>query len=1152
MPDLPVQYADYTLWQQQWLQSEVLQNHLNYWQQQLASIPTLVTLPPDRPRPVIQTTNGAQQKVLLPTQLLEELKKLSQREGVTLFMTLLAAFQVILMRASDQQDIVVGTPIANRSRREVEDLIGFFVNTLALRIDLSDNPDFRDLLARVREVTLQAYAHQDLPFEKVVESLPIERSLSYSPLFQVMFVMQNMSLSTRHTDELSWSPARIESTSAKFDLTFTVQEVEHGLWTSIEYNTDLYDASTIDCLLAHWQVLLQSIAQDANRPIDLLPMLSQAEREQLVTWTDTAVDYPEHLGLHQLVERQVERSPEAVAIFFEEQQITYQELNWRANQLAHRLDTLGVGSDVLVGVCMERSVELVIAVLAILKAGGAYVPLDPTYPQDRLAYMIADAQVPLVLTQTHVSQCVASLGIQMICLDDDELSAADWDGNNLNKLVHLENLAYLIYTSGSTGKPKGAMNSHRNIFNQLMWRQNASCRIDSHDRVLQKTSFSFDVSVWELFWPLLAGASLVIARPEGHRDPAYLKSVMIEQAITTMHFVPAMLQVFLMDSDLKGYNSLRQVMSGGEALSPELQESFFASFPEHVRLYNMYGPAEAAIDVTAWECQRGGGQKNIPIGYSIANVQLYILDTTLQPVAIGMAGELYIGGMSLARGYHQRPDLTAERFVPNPLSLEPGARFYRTGDLARYRADGAIEYLGRIDYQVKLRGFRIELGEIEAVLLQQPAIQQAITSIYKDTSSNQFLVAYLIPNGEPPTSEALRTALKEVLPDYMVPAAFVFMDAFPLIPSGKVYRQGLPAPDMSRISSAETSYVAPSEIMHYQLLNIWEELHSVRPIGIRDNFFHLGGHSLLAARLVARIEQVFGTKISLSTLFARPTIEGLTFALQQQTQLDLRSPLIPVQITGSKKPFFFLHGDWTGGAYYCFTLARQAGQDQPFYVLEPFVFNNNQAIPTIESLAASYLELIRSVQPEGPYYLGGFCNGGVIAYEIAQQLQKQGQQVDFLVLVDPATRSLAKNFVYLFDHIIHLTEKQQWEVYLRMRHIYIRKVRPILSRLSHTVDEQLLKGIRMLIDQDQKFKRFFPPIKILRKDYNTIFSWALQHYTLSPYAGKVTYIWAREALSAGDRDFWLNNVKVTEEELHVIPGTHYGILVDGIQNSLRA
>ena len=775
------------------------------------------------------------------------------------------------------------------------------------------------------------------------------------------------------------------------------------------------------------------------------------------------------------------------------------------------------------------------------------MPLDPTYPQDRLAYMIADAQVPLVLTQTHVSQCVASLGIQMICLDDDELSAADWDGNNLNKLVHLENLAYLIYTSGSTGKPKGAMNSHRNIFNQLMWRQNASCRIDSHDRVLQKTSFSFDVSVWELFWPLLAGASLVIARPEGHRDPAYLKSVMIEQAITTMHFVPAMLQVFLMDSDLKGYNSLRQVMSGGEALSPELQESFFASFPEHVRLYNMYGPAEAAIDVTAWECQRGGGQKNIPIGYSIANVQLYILDTTLQPVAIGMAGELYIGGMSLARGYHQRPDLTAERFVPNPLSLEPGARFYRTGDLARYRADGAIEYLGRIDYQVKLRGFRIELGEIEAVLLQQPAIQQAITSIYKDTSSNQFLVAYLIPNGEPPTSEALRTALKEVLPDYMVPAAFVFMDAFPLIPSGKVYRQGLPAPDMSRISSAETSYVAPSEIMHYQLLNIWEELHSVRPIGIRDNFFHLGGHSLLAARLVARIEQVFGTKISLSTLFARPTIEGLTFALQQQTQLDLRSPLIPVQITGSKKPFFFLHGDWTGGAYYCFTLARQAGQDQPFYVLEPFVFNNNQAIPTIESLAASYLELIRSVQPEGPYYLGGFCNGGVIAYEIAQQLQKQGQQVDFLVLVDPATRSLAKNFVYLFDHIIHLTEKQQWEVYLRMRHIYIRKVRPILSRLSHTVDEQLLKGIRMLIDQDQKFKRFFPPIKILRKDYNTIFSWALQHYTLSPYAGKVTYIWAREALSAGDRDFWLNNVKVTEEESHVIPGTHYGILVDGIR-----
>jgi amino acid adenylation domain-containing protein len=1148
LPDLPVQYADYTLWQQQLLQGEVLQSHLNYWQQQLAGSPTQVTLPADRPRPAIQTTNGAQQKVLLPKQLLGELKNLSQREGVTLFMTLLAAFQVVLMRSSDQQDIVVGTPVANRSRREVEDLIGFFVNTLALRIDLSDNPAFRDLLARVREVTLQAYAHQDLPFEKVVESLPIERSLSHSPLFQVMFVMQSMSLSIRQTDELSWRPTRIESTSAKFDLTFTVQEVEHGLWTGVEYNTDLYDASTIERLLVHWQGLLQSIVQDANQSIDVLPMLSSAEREQLLeTWTATAVDYPESMCLHQFVERQVERSPEAVAIFFEEQQITYQELNRRANQLAYRLDTLGVGADVLVGVCMERSVELIIAVLAILKAGGAYVPLDPNYPQDRLAYMIADAQVPLVLTQTSISQHIATLGIQMICLDDDGLITADWNGNNLNKSVYLDNLAYLIYTSGSTGKPKGAMNSHRNIFNQLMWRQNASCRIDSRDRILQKTPFSFDVSVWELFWPLLAGASLVVARPEGHRDPAYLKSVMIEQAITTMHFVPAMLQVFLMDADLKGFNSLRQVMSGGEALSPELQEHFFASFPEHVHLYNMYGPAEAAIDVTAWECQRGEGAKNIPLGHAIANVQLYILDTMLQPVPIGVAGELYIGGMSLARGYHQRPDLTAERFVPNPLSSEAGARFYRTGDLARYRADGAIEYLGRIDYQVKLRGFRIELGEIEAVLLQQPAIQQAIASIYKDTSDNPSLVAYLVANGEPPASEALRAALKEVLPDYMVPAAFVFMDAFPLTPSGKVYRQGLPAPDMSRASIEDDSYVAPSEIIHFQLLNIWEELHSARPIGIRDNFFHLGGHSLLAARLVARIEQVFGKKISLSTLFAGPTIEGLTLALQQQTQPGPRSPLIPVQITGSKKPFFFLHGDWTGGAYYCFKLARQLGPDQPFYVLEPVVFDDNQAIPTIESLAASYLALMRAVQPEGPYYLGGYCNGGVIAYEIAQQLQDQGQQVDLLALVDPATGSFAKNFVYLFEHILHLTEKQQWEVYLHMRHIYIRKIRPILSRLSHTVDEQLLKGISMLIGQDQKFKRFFPPIKTLRKDYNTIFSWALQHYTLNPYAGKVTYIWASEALSSGDRDFWIDNVEVKESESHIIPGTHYGILVDGIQ-----
>jgi acyl carrier protein len=520
----------------------------------------------------------------------------------------------------------------------------------------------------------------------------------------------------------------------------------------------------------------------------------------------------------------------------------------------------------------------------------------------------------------------------------------------------------------------------------------------------------------------------------------------------------------------------------------------------------------------------------------------------LQPVPVGVPGELYIGGMSLARGYHQRPDLTAERFVPNPLSSEPGARFYRTGDLARYCVDGAIEYLGRIDYQVKLRGFRIELVEVEAVLLQQPTIQQAITLVYKDVSGNQFLVAYLISNGESLSNETLRTALKEVLPDYMVPTAFVYIDAFPLTPSGKVQRQALPAPDMSRAMTENESYVEPTEIMHYQLLNIWEELYTARPIGIRDNFFHLGGHSLLAARLIARIEQVFGKKISLSALFAGPTIEDLTRVLQEQIQASPRSPLIPVQITGSKKPFFFLHGDWTGGAYYCFTLARQAGPDQPFYVLEPFVFDD-QEIPTIESLAASYLKLIRSVQPEGPYNLGGYCNGGVIAYEIAQQLQKQGEQVDFLVLVDPANAngSLPKGFVKLFDHILHLTEKQQWSVYLHLRHIYIRKIRLTLLRLFHIVDDQLLKGISMLIDLDQNFTRLFPPMETLRKDYNTIFSWALQHYTFNPYPGKATYIWAREALATGDRDFWVQHVEIKETESYIVPGTHYGILVDEIQ-----
>jgi len=889
LPALPIQYADYALWQRSWLQGDVLEAQLAYWRTQLVGAPRLLALPTDRRRPAVQTFTGAQQSILLPFALQQQLIALSQREGVTLFMTLLAAFQVLLLRYSGQEDIVVGTPIANRVHADLEGLIGFFVNTLVLRTDLSGNPSFQHLLARVRDVTLGAYAHQDLPFERLVEEVSSERSLSYTPLFQVLFVLQNTPQEALQLDGLSWLRADNEHTSAKFDLTMDMQESADGLQTTIEYNTDLFDASTIERMLAHWQTLLQDCVTVPEHALADLTMLTDAERTFLVdTLNATHQDWDSAATLPQLIEQQVARTPDAVALVFEEQQLTYGELNRRANHLAHRLYyEEQIGPDVFVGVCMERSLALVVAVLAVLKAGGAYVPLDPTYPQDRLTYMIEDAQVPLVLAQTHVRSRIAATAVKTLCLDDVEQHVVvGEDEGNLKTPLQMEHLAYLIYTSGSTGRPKGAMNTHRNITNQLQWMQHELCWITPQDRILHKTAFSFDVSVWELFLPLMTGASLVLARPEGHRDAAYLKSVLIEQAITITEFVPAMLQALLQQEGLEQATSLRLFMSGGEALTPELQENFFTHFEAQVQLYNTYGPAEAAINVTAWECQRGEEQSTVPIGYPLANTQVYILDTQLYPVPIGVAGELYIGGANIARGYQRQPDLTAERFLPNPFSIQPGARLYRTGDLTRFRADGAIEYLGRVDNQVKLRGMRIELAEIEACLQQQPGVQEAVVLLHEGAGEgvtmSPFLVAYLVPQVDVTLQlQEIETGLAMHLPDYMVPHAFVLLDMLPITANGKVDRRALLLLDDQVMLHRQEVFVAPSTPTQELLAQIWREMLQLSQVGIHDNFFALGGHSLLATGLIAHIRTAFHVDVPLRSLFETPTIAQMATLIER-------------------------------------------------------------------------------------------------------------------------------------------------------------------------------------------------------------------------------------------------------------------------------
>ncbi|KYC40344.1 non-ribosomal peptide synthetase [Scytonema hofmannii PCC 7110] len=879
LPELPIQFADYVVWQHQWLEGEVLEKQLNYWKQHLANATTVLELPTDRQRQPVQSFRGATQSFEIPQSLSQALNALSRQEGVTLFMTLLAAFQILLYRYTGQQDILVGSPIAGRNRTEVENLIGFFVNTLVLRTDLSGNPSYLELLQRVRAMAISAYVNQDVSFEKLVEELQPERSLSYNPFFQVLFVLQNAPKQTLELSGLSITPLNVDKLTSQFDLSLTVEQTEQGLRTVWEYNTDLFDAATINRMTGHFQTLLEQIVAHPQQHINELPLLGATERQQLlVEWNNTQADYPQHC-VHELFEVQASKTPDAVALVFEDEQLTYQQLNHRANQLAHYLRTLGVGPDVLVGICMERSLEMVVGLLGILKAGGAYVPIDPEYPQERLAYMLADSQVPVLLTQEKLVAGLPNHQARVICLDAEWEKISGEQTINPNSGVQPENLVYVIYTSGSTGKPKGAMNIHLGVCNRLLWMQEAY-QLTSGDRVLQKTPFSFDVSVWEFFWTLITGARLVMAKPGGHRDGNYLVNLVVKEQITTLHFVPSMLQVFLESEGLEQCNSLHRVICSGEALPVDLQVKFFERLG--CELHNLYGPTEAAIDVTFWQCQRQSQLRTVPIGRPIANTQIYLLDESLQPVPIGVAGELHIGGMGLARGYLNRSELTAEKFISNPFDKAQTSRLYKTGDLARYLVDGSIEYLGRLDNQVKIRGLRIELGEIEATLGTYPALRQTLVMVRDDVPGDKGLVAYLVAHLQqvPPSPSELRGFLQDKLPDYMVPAAFVMLDAMPLNPNGKVDRRALPAPDASHFS-ASNNFVAPRTPNEEVLAAIWAQVLGFEQVGIYNNFFELGGHSLLATQVISRIREAFGIDIQLQLLFQTPMIADLAEAIVQ-------------------------------------------------------------------------------------------------------------------------------------------------------------------------------------------------------------------------------------------------------------------------------
>jgi amino acid adenylation domain-containing protein/non-ribosomal peptide synthase protein (TIGR01720 family) len=852
LPPLDWQYSDYVRWESWHLAGEEGGKYLDYWKQKLAGELPILDLPTDRPRPLVQTYRGKSYSFSLDTALSDRTRDLAKKLRLTPYVFFLTIFQILLCRYTHQEDIVIGSPLVGRSSPESEKIVGYFVNPVVLRVNGAGEPSFIEYSDRVRRVVLEALEHESYPFPLLVERLQPVRDPSRSPLFQVAFIWDKFRASEKTEGESPMSRTILsEQRGAEFDLSLLLFDNGGAFTGHWKYNTDLWDEESIVRMAGHFQTLLEGILREPDEKISLLPLLTERERHQiLVEWNDTAVDYPLDKCLHHLVEEQVEQTPNAVAIVFESESLTYRELNARANQLARYLQKRGVGVETPVGICLERSLEMVVGLLAILKAGAAYVPLDPDYPPERLSFLLADAGVPLLVTSEKLLERLPAVGGEILCLDREREIIDREEDALLNTGVGPDNLAYIIYTSGSTGQPKGAMNTHRGIVNRLLWMQE-TYNLTPEDRVLQKTPFSFDVSVWEFFWPLLAGATLVVAKPGGHRDSTYLAETIAEQGITTLHFVPSMLQVFLEEERLERCQGLKRVICSGEALPRSLQDRFFERL--NCELHNLYGPTEAAVDVTYHACQRNDPRASVPIGCPVANTHLYILDRQGQPVPVGVSGELHIGGVQVARGYLNRPELTAAKFIPDPFSDDPKARLYKTGDLARYLPDGNIEYIGRTDHQVKLRGFRIELGEIETVLNTYGGVREAVALVQETIKGNPQLIAYLVTTFPRPTSEELRDFLKQSLPEYTIPAFFVFLDSFPLTVNGKLDRKALPAPDEDLRSSGD--FEAPRNLIEEALTKIWSEVLKVDKVGVRNNFFALGGDSILSMQIVSRSRQ---------------------------------------------------------------------------------------------------------------------------------------------------------------------------------------------------------------------------------------------------------------------------------------------------------
>ncbi|HEV2395159.1 MAG TPA: amino acid adenylation domain-containing protein [Verrucomicrobiae bacterium] len=1060
LPELPIQYADYAAWQRDWLRGDVLEKQIGFWKQQLGGEPPATELPTDFPRPQTPAFHGGNQARVFSQDLAVRLSQFAAQHEATLFMVLLAALKTLLHRYTRQEDIIVASPIAGRNRVETEGLIGFFVNTLPLRTRLNGDPAFEELLARVRQVTVGAYAHQDLPFERLVEELQPERSLSHLPFTKVMFVIQNDVLQQINLPGAQLQFVENEADTAKFDLTLLVQERARGLVARAEYNCDLFRGESIERLLQHFETLLEGIVDAPGRRLSQLPILSAAETKQMLSdWNSNAREYPRDKCVHELFEAQAQRHPDTIAILFGQASITYGELNARANQLAHYLKGLNVGPDVPVGICLRRSVDMIIGLLGILKAGGVYVPLDPAYPKDRLAFMLEDTQAGVLLTQQTLLAQMPQNAVKLISLDGDwELIARESKLNPANVANPL-NLAYIMYTSGSTGRPKGVAVPHRAI-NRLVLNTNF-IQIDATDRIAQVSNMSFDAATFEIWGALLNGGQLIGITRDVALFPAAFSRELSQQGITAMFLTSALFNQLAAEVP-RAFAGLRTLIAGGDALDPKWVRVVLKQGPP-ARLVNGYGPTENTTFTCCHLIEALDEEAlNVPIGRPIANTQVYILDPHLNPAPIGAPGELYAGGDGLARGYWNQPELTAEKFIPNPFDPSGASRLYRTGDLARYRPDGTIEFMGRIDQQVKIRGFRVEPGEIETVLNQHPRVRECVVVVRGEGAAAKRLIAYLVPSGEPvPNASQLRAFVQEKLPDYMVPSAFIPLETLPLTPNGKVDRKALPALNQER-PELERQYVAPRDEVERQLAAIWERALGMRPIGIQDKFFDLGGHSLLAVRVIAQIEKNLGKKLRLATIFQAPTIEQLAAIVREEIKestIAASTSLVEIQPQGSRPPLFLVHGAGGGMFWGYVNLSHHLGADQPVYGFKSRGLDGRQELTSIRAMASTYVADLRSLQPHGPYFLGGYCFGGNVAFEMACQLSKQGQKVAFLALLNcspPNSRYTRTQWTplwvgrFLRNLLYYANYARQWSPAQR-REFFRWKWSLVRKRLTHHV-----------------------------------------------------------------------------------------------------